>query len=61
MKVLIVGAAGFVGSRTSLYFRDLGHDVTIMSRTAPRPATGLELLPFVRGNYIEDDCDDGRL
>lgn len=61
MKVLIVGGAGFVGSRTSLYFRDLGHDVTIMSRSAPRPGTGLELLPFVRGDYINDDCGDGRL
>lgn len=61
MKVLIVGGSGFVGGYTSLYFRDLGHDVTIMSRTKPKAPSPLAELPFVAGNYIEERFDDGRL
>ena len=61
MKTLIVGGAGFVGSATSLLLHDLGHDVTIMSRSRPRPGSRLDGLRFVQGNYIEDDFSDGRL
>ena len=32
MKVLMVGGGGFIGSHVSLFFHDLGHEVTIMSR-----------------------------
>lgn len=61
MKVLIVGGTGFIGSDTALYFHDLGHDVTIMSRSKPRGTSRINELPFVAGNYIEDDFSDGRL
>jgi nucleoside-diphosphate-sugar epimerase len=61
MKTLVVGGAGFVGSATSLYLHDNGHDVTIMSRSKPKPGSRLDDLPFVAGNYIEDDVSDGRL
>jgi nucleoside-diphosphate-sugar epimerase len=61
MKTLVVGGAGFVGSATSLYLHDKGHDVTIMSRSRPKSGSRLDELPFVRGNYIEDDFSDGRL
>ncbi|MCB2074586.1 MAG: NAD-dependent epimerase/dehydratase family protein [Novosphingobium sp.] len=61
MKTLIVGGTGFVGGHTALYFKDLGHDVTIMSRSAPRGTSRLNDLPFVAGNYIEEQFDDGRL
>lgn len=61
MKVLIVGGAGGVGSVTSLHFHDLGHDVTIMSRSRPRAGSRLDALRFVAGDYIEDDFSDGRL
>lgn len=59
MKTLVVGGAGFVGSATSLYLHDAGHDVTIMSRSKPRPGSRLDGLPFVAGNYVEDDFSDG--
>lgn len=59
MKTLVVGGAGFVGSATSLLLHDAGHDVTIMSRSKPRPGSRLDELPFVSGNYIEDDFSDG--
>jgi nucleoside-diphosphate-sugar epimerase len=61
VKVLIVGGTGFVGGYTALYFHDLGHDVTIMSRSPPKGVSRLNGLAFVRGNYIEDDFSDGRL
>lgn len=61
MKTLVVGGAGFVGSATSLLLHDAGHDVTIMSRSKPRPGSRLDEIRFVPGNYIEDDFSDGRL
>lgn len=61
MKVLIVGGTGFIGGHTSLFFHDLGHEVTLLSRSAQRGTSRLNELRFVQGNYIEDDFSDGRL
>ena len=61
MKTLIVGGTGFVGGYTALYFKGLGHDVTIMSRSRPKGTSKLNDLPFMQGNYVEDDFSDGRL
>ena len=61
MKTLVVGGAGFVGSATTLHLHDKGHEVTIMSRSRPKPGSRLDELPFVAGNYIEDDFSDGRM
>jgi nucleoside-diphosphate-sugar epimerase len=61
LKILIVGGTGFVGGYTALYLQRLGHDVTLMSRSRPKGTSKLNDLPFVAGNYIEDDFGDGRL
>lgn len=61
MKTLVVGGAGFVGSATSLLLHDHGHEVHVMSRKAPAPGSRLDELPFVTGNYIEDDFTQGQL
>jgi nucleoside-diphosphate-sugar epimerase len=61
MKTLIVGGTGFVGGYTALYFQKHGHDVTIMSRSRPKGTSRLNSLPFLQGNYIEDDFRDGHL
>jgi len=61
MKTLIVGGNGFAGGYAAIHFRDLGHDVTIMSRTPPPAASVLAALPWVRGDYVNDDFSDGRL
>jgi nucleoside-diphosphate-sugar epimerase len=61
MKTLIVGGTGFVGGYTALYFQKRGHDVTIMSRSKPKGTSKLNDLPFVAGNYVEDDFSDSRL
>ena len=61
MKTLVVGGAGFVGSATSLLLHDAGHEVTIMSRSRPKPGSRLDDIAFVRGNYIEEDFSDGKV
>ena len=61
MKTLIVGGNGFAGGHAALHFHDLGHDVTIMSRTAPVATSRLASLPWIRGDYVNDDFNDGRL
>lgn len=61
MKVLVVGGSGFIGAYTALYFHDLGYDVTIMSRSAPKGSSRLSELPFVAGDFVSERFDDGRL
>jgi nucleoside-diphosphate-sugar epimerase len=61
MKTLIVGGTGFVGGYTALYFHERGHDVSIMSRSKPKGTSKLNELPFLSGNYIEDDFGGGQL
>jgi len=54
MKILIVGGTGLTGAHAALRLRDTGHEVTLMSRSAP----GLECLQgfeHIVGNYVEDD------
>jgi CDP-paratose 2-epimerase len=36
MKILIIGGCGFVGSNLALYFKDLGHTVTVMDNLVRR-------------------------
>lgn len=60
MNVLVIGGSGLIGGEAALHLRAQGHDVAIMSRYAPQ-APVLAELPFVPGNYIEDDLRDGRL
>lgn len=60
MKVLVVGGTGLVGGEIALHLQENGHAVTIMSRQ-PSKVPKLAQLPFLQGNYIEDDVTDGRL
>jgi nucleoside-diphosphate-sugar epimerase len=61
MKTLVVGGTGFIGGATALHLRDTGHEVTLMSRSRPGGTSQLNDLPFVAGNYIEDDFSKGQL
>lgn len=61
MKILVVGGTGYVGGYTALYMHDKGHEVTIMSRSRPRGTSRLNDLPYVRGDYVNEDFNDGRL
>jgi dihydroflavonol-4-reductase len=60
MKVLIVGGTGLLGGHAALYLKQHGHDVTLMARKPPT-APALANLPFIMGDYVNDDCRDGRL
>ena len=60
MKVLVVGGSGLIGGDATLYLKSHGHDVTIMARSVPT-APVLAALPFVQGDYVNDDMSDGRL
>ena len=60
MKILVVGGSGLIGGDAALFLRQQGHDVTIMARkrsTVP----ALAALPVLIGDYVNDDCSDGRL
>ena len=60
MKVLVVGGSGLIGGDAALYLKSHGHNVTIMARSVPT-APVLAALPFVQGDYVNDDMSDGRL
>lgn len=60
MKVLVIGGSGLIGGDAALHLKEQGHDVTVMSRKPPQ-APALAALPFVVGDYINDNLGDGRL
>lgn len=60
MKTLIVGGTGLAGGVTAQLLRERGHEVSLMARTPPS-APVLWDFSFLAGNYVEDDCGDGRL
>nr|WHW29714.1 putative NAD-dependent epimerase/dehydratase family protein [uncultured bacterium] len=60
MNVLIVGGTGLIGGEIALDLQAQGHDVTLMSRK-PSTVPALAVLPFIQGDYINDDMSDGRL
>ncbi len=60
MKILIVGGTGLIGGDAALYFKDQGHDVTLIARK-PSTVKALAELPFIQTDYITDDINDGRL
>ncbi len=60
MKVLVVGGSGLIGGEIALYLRAKGHEVTIMARKPPSTPVLAE-LSFLQGDYVNDDCADGRL
>lgn len=60
MKVLVVGGSGLVGGEAAIYLREMGHEVTIMSRKKPT-ASALSEFSFQQGDYINDDFGNGQL
>jgi len=60
MNVLVVGGSGLIGGDAALYLKSHGHNVTIMARNKPT-APPLAALPFLQGDYVNDDMNDGRL
>jgi len=60
MKVLVVGGTGLIGAEIALLLTQHGHAVTLMARR-PTRVPALAELPFLQGDYVNDDCADGRL
>ena len=60
MKILVVGGSGLIGGDAALFLSEQGHDVTIMARK-PSTVPALAALPLLVGDYVNDDCSDGRL
>lgn len=60
MNILVVGGSGLVGGEAAIYLKEMGHDVTIMARKKPA-ATALSDFPFLQGDYINDEFDNGQL
>ena len=54
MKILIVGGTGLTGAHAALHLRDAGHQVTLLSRSAPQLEC-LKGFDHLAGNYVEDD------
>jgi dihydroflavonol-4-reductase len=54
LNTLIVGGTGLTGAHAALHLRDIGHDVTLMSRTPP-VLECLRDFEHLAGNYLDDD------
>lgn len=57
MRVLVTGAAGFIGSTTAELLVDLGHEVVALDNLVRGRK---ENVPS-RATFVEGDCGDGRL
>jgi nucleoside-diphosphate-sugar epimerase len=59
-NILIVGGTGLTGAHAALHLRDIGHTVTLQSRSAPE----LECLrdfKHLAGSYLDDTLSDAAL
>jgi dihydroflavonol-4-reductase len=54
VNTLIVGGTGLTGAHAALHLREAGHNVTLMSRSAPTTEC-LQDFEHLAGNYIDDD------
>jgi dihydroflavonol-4-reductase len=52
-NILIVGGTGLTGAHAALHLRDLGHNVTLMSRSAPEAAC-LQDFEHLAADYVVD-------
>jgi len=53
-NVLIVGGTGLTGAHAALHLREVGHRVTLLSRSAPA-LDCLRDFDHLAGNYVDDD------
>ncbi|HEY4545720.1 MAG TPA: NAD-dependent epimerase/dehydratase family protein [Pedomonas sp.] len=61
MRVLVIGGSGYIGGSVALRLAAMGHDVTVASRRPPAAASAMSGLPFLSGDYVAGDFDQGTL
>jgi dihydroflavonol-4-reductase len=54
MKILLVGGTGLTGAHAALHLRSAGHNVTLLSRSAP-VLPCLQDFAHLTGNYVDDN------
>jgi dihydroflavonol-4-reductase len=54
LKTLIVGGTGLTGAHAALHLREVGHRVTLLSRSVPA-LDCLRGFDHLAGNYVDDD------
>lgn len=59
-SILVVGGTGLTGAHSALHLRDLGHDVTIMSRS-PTTLDCLSDFDHITANYADNDVSSKTL
>ncbi len=55
MKTLIVGGTGLTGAHAALHLRDAGHEVSIMSRSAPAVDSPVAGFAHIAADYVADE------
>ncbi|WQF87917.1 Putative NAD-dependent epimerase/dehydratase, NAD(P)-binding domain superfamily [Colletotrichum destructivum] len=55
MNILVIGGTGAIGGHAAVYLKSKGHNVTIAGRQPPAEVPVLAELPFLRGNYLNQD------
>ncbi|NKF20828.1 NAD-dependent epimerase/dehydratase family protein [Solimonas marina] len=59
MNVLVLGGTGLIGGHAALHLQSLGHRVTLGARKPAQAGSALADLPFLAGDYIEDEGRGG--
>jgi len=59
-KILVVGGTGLTGAHAALHLRDLGHEITLMSRAAPSLEC-LKHFDHIAASYVNNDVPDAHL
>lgn len=60
MKILVTGAAGYIGSHTTLELLNSGHDVIAFDNLSNSNVTSLERVKKITGKSLEFICGDIR-
>ena len=61
MNILVVGGTGMIGGHAALLMQAQGHQVTLAARKPAQPASALAALPFLQGDYIQDEFTAAQL
>ncbi|KAH7141064.1 hypothetical protein EDB81DRAFT_655041 [Dactylonectria macrodidyma] len=61
LTILVVGGTGMIGGHAALYLQSKGHQITIAGRHRPDSVPLLAALPFLQGDYVNEDFTKDQL